>query len=139
DRGPAFAVLAGVAIGVDADGISHLAAQQLVDGAAIPLADEVVQRGLDAGDRVPDNAGGGTGGARLARQVLDQAVDLARVPADQERRQLAEDRRETRREEAFARAIQAVPIRLDPDKRVVVVGLNHGRREARDLHGDGSL
>ena len=128
-----------MAVGIDADGIPHFAAQQLVNRAAVELADEIVERGLDAGDGVPDDAGRRTRGARLPRQMLDQAVDLARIPSDQQRRQLSQDRRQTRREEALARAVQAVAIRLDPDKGVVVVGLNNGRREARDLHGDSSL
>jgi ABC-2 type transport system permease protein len=47
--------------------------------------------------------------------LLHQPVHLAGVAPDQQRRQLSEDRREARREEAFARAVQAVLIRQRAD------------------------
>jgi hypothetical protein len=73
-----------------------------MDRHAVRAADEIPQRGLHAGDRVVDDAGGRARARRAPAQLAPQAVDVARILADQQRREIAHDSRQPWRAEALA-------------------------------------
>ena len=78
-----------LAVGIDADLVAELAAQQFVDRDLERLALEVPQRDLDAGEGGDQRAGEAAFEDEAPPQLLEDRVDGERVAADQPRRELA--------------------------------------------------
>ena len=112
--------LARVAVGVHAHGVTKATTEEAVDRHAVGLADEVPQRGLHPRDRVVDDAGRRAGARRAPAQLAPQAVDVARILADQQRREVAHDAGQARRGVALAEPGEPVG-----------VGVDRGRRSSR--------
>ena len=126
--------LARVAVGVHAHRVAEAAAEQAVDRHAVGPADEIPQRGLHAGDRVVDDARRRAGARRAPAQLAPQPVDVARVLADQQRRQVAHDPGQARARCSTPRAPTARPVGVDADEGPVVVALDDGGVDGGDLH-----
>ena len=126
--------LARVAVGVHAHRVTEATAEQPVDRHAVVLADQVPERGLDPRDRVVDDARGRTGARRAPAQLRPQAVDVARVLADQQRREVADDRGQARRGEGLADPGESLSLGIDADEGPVVVRLDDGGVYPGDPH-----
>ena len=126
--------LARVAVRVHPHAVTELAAQQAVDRHAVVLADEIPERGLDARDRVVDDARGRARARAAPAQLRPQAVDVARVLADQQRRQVAHDRGQAGRAEALADPAQPLTLGVDAHEGPVIVRLDDGGGHAGNPH-----
>ena len=124
--------VARVAVGVDAHAVAVAAAEQLPERHIERARGEVPERRLDARDRVVHGAA-----ARNVRgrevQSAHQRLDVTRIASLEERSELADRLREAGRAERLAPAVDAV-VALDADDRPVVVRLEDGGRDPRDLH-----
>src|SRR5262245_44198761 len=81
-----------LAVGIDADLVAELAAEELVDRNAERLALEVPERDLDAGERGDQRTGEATLEHETATDLLEDRVDGEGIAADEPRRQLVDDR-----------------------------------------------
>ena len=126
--------LAGVAVGVHAHRVAELAAEQAVDRHAVVLADEIPERGLDARDRVVDDARRRPRARAAPAQLGPQAVDVARVLADQQRRQVAHDRGQAGCAEALADPRETLGLGVHAHEGPVVVRLDDGGVHSGDPH-----
>ncbi len=124
-------------MGIDRDSIARPAPQQPPDRHAEVLAEDVPQRHLDPGDRrgadhphAPE--------ALLVHHAIG-LLDVARIAADQERRQVlhgADDRARLPLERRLAPAVEPWLVRLDLDEHPVAhLGVDHGRLDSGDFHG----
>src|ERR687890_1025670 len=79
-----FECLSGVAVGVDADLVTVLAAEQSMDRGTVVLADDVPESCLDAGDGVVNDAAHRTRPRCRPAHLAPQLVNVARVLAHEQ-------------------------------------------------------
>src|SRR5208337_4868026 len=129
----AFESFASVTIGINADLVAELSSQQTIHWYFKPLAKHIPERGFDAADRVVDNAGNRTGAGSGKLQFAEQAMNVARVLAQQQRLERAQNRSEAGSEEAFTQPSQSF-IRFDADECPIEIALDHRGLQPEDLH-----
>ena len=122
-------------VGVQRRRLAALAAEQLVDGHARPLALDVPQRLVDAGQRVVQHRPAAPVGADVGRLI--DVFDVVRVAADQERLEVLLDRGDDRQrplgERGAAQPVQARLAGLDfDDDQANAVGRGADRFDSRD-------
>ena len=112
-------------VAVEADLVAVLAAEELVAGDAVDLADEVHQRDLDAAD-----AAGLAAVAAVVRDHLEEVVDVAGVLPEQQ--VLQPQRRVGAGAVAhLAEAVDAL-VGVDPEDRIVAVAEDRGDPDVGD-------
>jgi len=113
-------------VAIEADLVAIFAAEQLVAGDAIDLADEIHQRDLDGAD-----AAGLAAVAAIALDRLEEVIDVAGILADQE---MLEAKRRVGMGAVthLAEAVDAL-VRVDPEDRVVAMPDNGRDADIGDL------
>ena len=124
-----------MAVEVEADLLAKASAEELPHRQAESLALDVPERGLEAADRVPDDATEGARSGRGPAHLLDQALHVEGVLAHEQGCYLLEHRGQAGSEEALPGAVEpGRVVGVDAHVRPVEVGLHHRGREAGDLH-----
>src|SRR5262249_13675990 len=95
-RAPAFQAFAGMTIGVNANLISKLPAEQLPDGHLEMLADQIPKGRLHAAHGIMGVARYRAGPAGRPAQLARESLDMARVLAHEDGRQISNNPRQPR-------------------------------------------
>jgi hypothetical protein len=129
-------LVAGVAVTVDPDRVAVLSAQELVRRNLEGPPDEVVERDIDPGDRGQDGARDQPLARHLLDEVLVEAVEIARVLADEEGRHPLDDLWDPGATVSLASPDEA-GFGVDPDQRPRVVPVDGGGLDVRYLEVPG--
>ena len=123
-----------LAIGIDADLVAELAAEEFVDRDLQRLPLEVEERDLDAGQRGDQRAGKAALEHQAAARLFEDRVDRERIAADQAGRQILDDGdRLVAAMNAFAQAGHT-GVGFHPDPKVHAMPRGRRRLHCRDLH-----
>ena len=120
-------------IGINANSISKLAAQQAIDRYIEPLAEDIPERRLHTADRVIDNSGdrSGAGGGQL--QLTEQAMNVSWILSDQQSFERAQNRCESRSKKTFAETANSF-VGLNANECPVEISLYHCGLYPENLH-----
>ena len=123
-----------MAVGVQAHAVAELAAEQLINGHAQRLADQIKQRDVDARQRRDDVPRQRAVEDVAASDFLEEHVPVHRVFADEQRLHVVQQQRDAAAAvNALANARDAL-IRLDLDERVPAVTAHDGGCQVGDFH-----